>query len=65
MDTVDQPDRKRRKQAEFLVHRFLGWNLISGIRVCSDTARARVEDILGRYPKEMARPVRVSERWYY
>ncbi|GAF98949.1 unnamed protein product, partial [marine sediment metagenome] len=30
-DNVDDMDRQRRKQAEFLVHRFCNWSLIRGI----------------------------------
>jgi len=31
-DTVEDPDRSRRRQAEFLVHRFYPWNLVHTIR---------------------------------
>jgi len=32
-DTDDDPDRKRRRQAEFLVHQFFPWELVSYVGV--------------------------------
>jgi hypothetical protein len=44
-DTVDDMDRQRRKQAEFLVHRQCDWGLIEKIAVINDRMKARVEEI--------------------
>lgn len=64
-DTEEDNDRKRQKQAEFLVHRFCNWNLICGIGVFSSSAQARVRDVLSAYSKRLSRPVKVMEGWYY
>jgi hypothetical protein len=64
-DTIEDPDRQRRKQAEFLVHRFCDWNLIHGIGVYSSGMEARVQDIMSGHPKEPHPPVKVLKKWYY
>jgi hypothetical protein len=58
-------DRQRRKQAEFLVHRFCDWSLIQAIGVINQDMKARVEDILVQYPAELHKPVVVHSDWYY
>ncbi len=45
-DTPDKPDRKRKWQAEFLVHRFFPWQLVTEIGVIDARVKARVEEIL-------------------
>ena len=35
-DNLDDMDRQRRKQAEFLVHRFCDWSLINEIAVIDE-----------------------------
>lgn len=64
-DTVDDMDRQRRKQAEFLVHRQCDWSLIHEIGVLNDRMKTRVEGILAGFPREMIRPVNVRPEWYY
>jgi len=64
-DTVDDMDRQRRKQAEFLVHRFCPWELITDIGVINDTMKTKVEEILSKYPPELNRPVATRRGWYY
>jgi hypothetical protein len=56
---------KRRKQAEFLVHRFCDWSLIQEIAVINEDMKARVEAILKAFPKDSWRVVRVKREWYY
>lgn len=62
-NTPQHPDRQEKKQAEFLVHRSMAWNLIESIGVCNQAARGRVEQILaaGRHRP----PVSVRGAWYY
>jgi len=56
-------DRKRRKQAEFLVHRFFPWHLITEIGVIDDKVAGRVTELLeGATHKP---PVNVHKLWYY
>ena len=64
-DNVDDMDRQRRKQAEFLVHKLCDWRLITEIAVVSDQMKKKVETILSKYPKKASRPVRVKPEWYY
>jgi hypothetical protein len=64
-DNVDDMDRQRRKQAEFLVHRFCDWSLIHEIAVIDSVMKGHVEGILKRYPPEMLRDVKVQRNWYY
>lgn len=64
-DTVDDPDRQRRKQAEFLVHRTCPWALIQEIAVLNDNMKMRVEEILAAFPPPVRRPVRIRPSLYY
>jgi hypothetical protein len=64
-DPKNDSDRQRRKQAEFLVHRFCPWRIIRGIAVIDDEMKSRVEEILSRYPIELRKKVSVRRGWYY
>lgn len=64
-DNINDMDRQRRKQAEFLVHQDCGWSLVQEIVVIDDTVKTRVDAILARYPRNLSRPVRVQRDWYY
>ena len=64
-DTVDDMDRQRRKQAEFLVHRECRWSLITEIAVLNREMKRRVETILNRFPARMRRNVVIKPDWYY
>ena len=60
-DTNDDPDRKRRRQAEFLVHKFLPWNMVSQIGVYDRSIAERVSELLkGDKPE-----IRIQRDWYY
>lgn len=62
-DTNEDNDSKRRKQAEFLVHRFVPWECIEQIGVIdSETARG-VQTLLGHL--SYSPPVHVRRKWYY
>lgn len=62
-DTVDDPDRKRRKQAEFLVHKRLPIRHIIEIGVKNDHARREVEFLLAF--QAVRPPVVIRPEWYY
>ena len=64
-DTVDDPDRQRRKQAEFLVHRCLPWRLIERIGVLEQRAQARVNAVLSRFPARHRPLLGIERGWYY
>ena len=60
-DTNDDPDRKRRRQAEFLVHEFFPWELVSYIGVYDRSIAERVGEIIkGGTPE-----VGIQRGWYY
>jgi len=64
-DNVNDMDRQRRKQAEFLVHEFCDWKLISEIGVINDIMQQKVQGILNRFPAIMRHPVTIHRDWYY
>jgi hypothetical protein len=71
-DTETDGDRKRRRQAELLVHNFFPWDLIKGIGVIDDTVAGSVEACLEQANPTHRPPVRVvkpstdwPEGWYY
>ena len=64
-DNLEDMDRQRRKQAEFLVHRFCNWSLIQEIAVFKGQMKSNVERIIGRFPRELHRTVRIRPEWYY
>jgi len=62
-DTNEDNDRKRRRQAEFLVRNFFPWELITEIGVINYTIQSQVENILQNFTDQT--PVRVHKDWYY
>lgn len=64
-NTPEDPDRQRRKQAEFLVHRALPWELVSRIVVLSEQAATKVESILSGHPGAHHPEVGARREWYY
>lgn len=64
-DTIEDMDRQRRKQAEFLVHRQCEWSWIHEIGVLDDTIARRVEDVFRAHDPAKRRPVHRRPDWYY
>ena len=62
-DTEDDPNRKCRRQAEFLVHEICPWNLIQQIGVINHTIAQQVQQILTNF--NLQTPVNIYPRWYY
>jgi hypothetical protein len=62
-DKEEDPNRKCRRQAEFLVHQFCPWRLITEIGVINTTIQAQVQRILQNVNYQL--PVRVYPNWYY
>jgi len=65
IDTDEDPDRKRRRQAEFLLHLQCPWPLIAGIGVFDKTMKFRVESMLESLKPEHLPRVKVLRDWYY
>ena len=62
-DTVEDNDRKRRRQAEFLVHDFFPWHWVQEIGVKNVTLKSQVE---ARLSENVPQPlVKVMSCWYY
>lgn len=64
-DNVNDMDRQRRKQAEFLIHGSCSWELIAEIVVIDDAIGKRVQAIQEKVPSALRRPIRVERSWYY
>ena len=62
-DTIDDPDRKRRRQAEFLVQGGFPWRLVGAIVVMDDATRDQVQTLLQQSAHKP--PVIVNRTWYY
>lgn len=62
-NTSVYPDRKEKKQAEFLIYKKLSWELVYGIAVFKDDIRLHVEHALNN---QQHKPViKVKKEWYY
>ncbi len=62
-DTQDDGDRKRRRQAEFLVRDRFPLSLVTDIVVCTDSMRERVEELCDG--TDFAPDVTTNANWYY
>ncbi|GAB4208022.1 MAG: DUF4433 domain-containing protein [Roseiflexaceae bacterium] len=62
-DTPEDGDRRRRRQAEFLVYREVPWSLVRGIGVIDNQIAEEVQKVIkdvNHQPKVVIRP-----QWYY
>lgn len=64
-DNLQDMDRQRRKQAEFLVNRFCDWAVIQSIGVLNRKIKRRVEEIMDGYPVALRKRAVVKPDWYY
>jgi hypothetical protein len=64
-DEVNDMDRQRRKQAEFLIYQSYPWTLIQEIGVLNTPAKTRVEQILNDFDVSHRKIVNVRAGWYY
>jgi ssDNA thymidine ADP-ribosyltransferase, DarT len=62
-DTADHPDRKRRRQAEFLVYHRFPWELVAEIGVSDRQTEAQVLQIIGVAAHKPL--VRIRSDWFY
>lgn len=62
-DTPQDPDRKRRRQAEFLVYNQVSLSTLIGIGLINERIQQHVEELLAAQPIKL--PVRVRRNWYY
>jgi hypothetical protein len=64
-DDINDMDRQRKKQAEFLVYRYCPWTLIDEIVVINTRIQQRVESIQVGFSPPQRKIVRVVREWYY
>lgn len=64
-DTEEDGDRKRRKQAEFLVWQGLNWPMILRIGVLNAAMEQRVRDILNTFPQYNVPQIAIRPDLYY
>ncbi|HTX85195.1 MAG TPA: DUF4433 domain-containing protein [Streptosporangiaceae bacterium] len=62
-NTNDDPDRKRRRQAEFLVHESFPWDCIRGIGVLTNATQELVEHAMDQGSHKP--PCVIRPGWYY
>jgi ssDNA thymidine ADP-ribosyltransferase DarT-like protein len=62
-DTAEQPDRKRRRQAEFLIHKSFPWDKITEIGVMTPQMKVQCEQALAGATHRPT--VKVMRLWYY
>lgn len=62
-DTLDDGDRSRRRQAEFLVHRFLPWNQVREVAVLNATMRQQIQTYVAQAAYQPS--VMICRSWYY
>lgn len=62
-NTPDDPNRKWRRQAEFLVYEYCPWTLIQEIGVINSIIRQQVQQILANFNLETS--VKIYSSWYY
>ena len=64
-DNVNDMDRQRRKQAEFLIYRTCDWSLIQEIVVMDDAIQGKVQAILDQHAAKLQRPIYIRRDWFY
>ena len=62
-DDAENPDRKRQRQAEFLVHTFFPWSAIESVGVYDEAIAREVRDAAAAATHRPA--IRVRLDWYY
>lgn len=62
-NTPDDPDRKRRRQAEFLIHRFVPCALIRGVATMNEDSALQVQQLLENSTQQPS--VACRPDWYY
>ncbi len=62
-DTEDNPDRKRRRQAEFLIYKTCPLSLILGLVVMNDAVKMKVETMIESTQLDLQ--VVVKPKWYF
>jgi len=62
--SIDDMDYQRRKQSEFLIHRFCPWECVDYIAVYNQTIKIEVENILNNYNSSNMKTIVKSQLYY-
>jgi hypothetical protein len=62
-DTDQDPDRKRRRQAEFLIYERLSWTMVEEIVTINNHVQSEVIEIINKNFHKP--PVNIKRSWYY
>ena len=62
-NTDEDRDRKRRRQAEFLIYRFFNMNDVTEIAVKETSIRNQVQQLFAE--KNFLKPIQVKPEWYF
>lgn len=62
--TTSDPDRKRKKQAEFLVHHFFPWEKVIGIGVYDQEGKEEVTKLLEASGQDHRPEIKILKKWY-
>lgn len=64
-NTEEDPDRTRRRQAEFLVHKSFPWDIVESLAVKTPDMKRRLEKYLIEEWPDLVKPVRLERDWYF
>jgi hypothetical protein len=64
-DTPTDPDRKRRRNAEFLVHGSFPWTLVADVVVMTNAIKTKIEAFFDELAVAHRPDVNVCRGWYY
>ncbi len=64
-DTDEDPDRSRRRQAEFLIHGNFPWEAVEYLAVKNADMKRRLDRYLAKEWPHLIRPVKVRPSWYF
>lgn len=64
-DTDEDANRKRKKQAEFLVHHHAPWDLVERIGVIDSIMKQKVKSIIAESGSLHCPSVEIRRDWYY
>lgn len=64
-DTDEDPDRSRRRQAEFLIHGSFPWEVVEHLAVKNADMKRRLDAYLAKEWPHLIRPVKVRSSWYF
>ena len=64
-DTEEDGDRKRRRQAEFLIYKTFSWQAVEFLAVKNQNLKNRLDKYLSETWPRKIKPVKVRSSWYF